>query len=172
MSGREDGSVAGSPRAAINPRVTASVRAPPFSTTTDSLRTRTQMNLSSVSAAANPFQVSRGTSTTTTRITDRDDPTTTYAKSLTASDRDLIFAATGQRVDENSQLMPALAYQIATDRRNGAFSGGQSVSIPYLQDLSATYSSGPGASASMVEQLQKAMDYLRGAGQTGVDVSA
>ncbi len=128
------------------------------------------MNINSVASTVSPFALGAATSTATSQA-NRDDGAR-YLGSLTASDRELVFQATGVRVDTDpSKPVPLLAVQIGMDRSNGAFSGGQDVSIAYLQNLSGTYSSGPAFNQAMVDQLQKAMDWLRSAGHNGVDVT-
>lgn len=89
--------------------------------------------------------------------------------SLTKSDFDLVYQATGQRIDASSQVFPMFAVQLANDRRNGTLSPQGPVSADYLANLRNEYANTPW----MVDQASRALDWVqqRG-GQSGVDVTA
>jgi len=90
---------------------------------------------------------------------------------LTPSDREIVFQATGHRVDESSKLVSMFAVSIALDRKSGYLSAGQDISSAYLQDLATTYA------AKQYEQsygaaTSKALSYLATlAPRTGIDVT-
>lgn len=79
-------------------------------------------------------------------------------KYLTASDRELVFQATGVRLTDDSKGMPIFAVQLAMERKNGGFSG-QDVSVDFLRGLAQTYSDSR-ASQSMGPQIDAALDDL------------
>lgn len=98
-------------------------------------------------------------------------PTDNLMSFLTPSDREIVFQATGYRLDEDSKLVSMFAVSIALDRKSGYLSAGQDISSVYLQDMATTYA------AKQYEQsygvaTSKALSYLATlAPRTGIDVT-
>ena len=91
---------------------------------------------------------------------------------LTPSDREIVFQATGYRVDEDSQLVSMFAVAIAQDRKTGYLSAGQDISSAYLQEMATTYSHKQ-YDQSYGVATGKALAYLATfAPRTGIDVTA
>ncbi|WP_105034453.1 hypothetical protein [Cryobacterium aureum] len=91
---------------------------------------------------------------------------------LTASDREIVYQATGRRVDDSSSIVSMFAVEIALDRQSGYLSAGQEVSPAYLQ-LMATKYAGDEYSQSFGVAIGNALSYLAGqAPRTGIDVTA
>jgi hypothetical protein len=84
-------------------------------------------------------------------------------QALTASDRDLLEKATGQKITPGG-FMPPIANFIAEDRRNGVLTAGQAIDSGYLTKLAERFTNlgagGGGSSPLSVEILQRASDYL------------
>ena len=95
---------------------------------------------------------------------------------LTASDRELIAAATGQEVppgtDARETPVPLFAIQIAMDRRSGRLSHGQDVSALYLTTRATEYDAArTGINPFSGPELDAALEYLAGRSQRGVDIN-
>jgi len=91
---------------------------------------------------------------------------------LTPSDREIVFQATGHRVDEDSQLVSMFAVAIAQDRKNGYLSAGQDVSAAYLKEMATTYANKQ-YDQSYGAATSKALAYLATLTPlTGIDVTA
>jgi hypothetical protein len=86
-------------------------------------------------------------------------PADNLMSALTTSDREVVYRATGRRVDENSKLVPMFAVQIALDRKSGYLSTGQDVSSAYLQAMATTYA-GKENEQSFGAAIDKALSYL------------
>lgn len=100
-----------------------------------------------------------------------DPPTDNLMSALTPSDREIVYQATGHRVDENSKLVPMFAVQIALDRKSGYLSAGQDVSSAYLQAMATTYA-GKEHEQSFGVAIGNALSYLATqTPQTGIDVT-
>jgi hypothetical protein len=94
---------------------------------------------------------------------------------LTGADRDLIFAATGQRVgpgfDPARDAPSSFAAALAGERASGHLAPGQPVTAVYLKDLHRRYQRGPGPNP-VAAHLDKALAHLTTTGARRVDVSA
>ena len=83
---------------------------------------------------------------------------TNYLALLTPADQELVFQATGQRVDAKSTLAPMLAFTIGIDRANGGLAG-KEVDEAYLQQLKTLYNGTP-EGRHWLPTLDRALDYL------------
>jgi hypothetical protein len=94
---------------------------------------------------------------------------------LTGPDRDLIFAATGQRVgpgfDPGRDAPNGFATALAAERASGRLAPGQPVTAVYLKDLNRRCQRAPGPNP-VAAHLDKALDHLARTGARRVDVSA
>lgn len=90
---------------------------------------------------------------------------------LTATDLEVIYQATGERIDENSKLIPLMAFDVASDRENGRLEAGQPIDIAYLTELLDRYERSN--VEDQADQARRAIEYLaqRG-GAPGVDLNA
>lgn len=88
---------------------------------------------------------------------------------LSRSDVELVYQATGKRVDASSELVPMFAVQLANDRRYGNLPAQGPVPAAYLTNLITRYADSPW----MVDQASRALEWVqqRG-GLSGVDVTA
>lgn len=95
-----------------------------------------------------------------------------YLASLTATDLEVVYQATGVRLDESSKTFPLLAADIGLARQTGELPAGKSIDVDYLARMLEKYS-GPEWADSLGTQLRTAIDYLeqRG-GQPGVNLMA
>jgi len=84
-----------------------------------------------------------------------------YVAELSTSDRELVFQATGRRVDENSAIVPMFAVEIALDRKSGQLQPGEEISATYLNQMAAKYS-GDEYKPSFGVAIGRALDYLAG----------
>jgi hypothetical protein len=95
--------------------------------------------------------------------------------SLTGSDRELIFQATGQRIDKDfdgtQQTAPMFAFDLANARTNGTLKQGQDVTISYLKTESHRYDKQGGVNP-IAPYLDKAIDFLKKRGGPSVDLNA
>ncbi len=82
---------------------------------------------------------------------------------LTATDLEVVYQATGVRLDENSKTFPLFAVEIATDRQSGALPAGQNISTDYLTEMLRTHT-GQVDEGWLVPQIERALDYLAGRG--------
>jgi hypothetical protein len=94
---------------------------------------------------------------------------------LTASDRELIFQTTGQRVtpgfDPAKDKPTSFATALATERAAGHLAPGQPVTAVYLKDLHHRYQRAS-APSPVGPYLDKALAYLARSGPRRIDVSA
>jgi hypothetical protein len=98
------------------------------------------------------------------------------AACLSERDRELIFQATGQRIEAgqpNTGWINSLAAAIAADRAAGRLAPGQEVTAPYLKDLSRRYDQAAPGRNPVAGYLEPALRYLsrRGDGNR-LDVTA
>lgn len=90
---------------------------------------------------------------------------------LTASDREIVYQATGRRVDENSKLVSIFAVEIALDRQSGYLSAGEDISPAYLQQMATKYA-GEEYAQSFGVAIGNALSYLAGqTARTSLDVT-
>jgi len=101
-----------------------------------------------------------------------EEPTTyNLMSALTASDREIVYQATGRRVDENSKLVSMFAVEIALDRQSGYLSAGKDISPAYLQQMATKYA-GEEYAPSFGVAIGNALSYLAGqTTRTGIDVT-
>jgi hypothetical protein len=96
-------------------------------------------------------------------------------EALTASDRELIFQATGQRLgadfDATKEKPTSFATALATERAVGHLAPGQPVTGFYLKDLHHRYQRAS-APSPIGPYLDKALAYLERSGPRRIDVSA
>ena len=91
---------------------------------------------------------------------------------LTASDREIVYQATGRRVDESSNIVSIFAVEIGLDRQSGYLSAGQEISPAYLHLMAEKYA-GDEYSQSFGVAIGNALSYLaEQAPRTGIDVTA
>jgi hypothetical protein len=94
---------------------------------------------------------------------------------LTATDRELIFQVTGQRVragfDPEQERPTPFAAAIAADRAAGRLSPGQEVTAVYLKDLHHRYEAADTVSP-VAGHLDQAISYLARSGARRIDVTA
>jgi hypothetical protein len=94
---------------------------------------------------------------------------------LTTADRQLIFHATGQRVepgfDPAREGTTGFAAALAAERAAGRLRPGQEATAVYLKDLNQRYERA-GAGNPIGGYLDKAVDYLARSGARRIDVSA
>lgn len=94
---------------------------------------------------------------------------------LTATDRELIFQVTGQRIPpgmDPAQDQPTpFAAGIAADRASGRLLPSQQVTAVYLKDLDHRYQQAGGTSP-VAEYLDQAVTYLARTGARRIDVTA
>ncbi len=91
---------------------------------------------------------------------------------LTASDREVVYQATGRRVNDSSKIVSMFAVEIALDRQSGYLLAGQEISPAYLQLLATKYA-GDEYSQSFGVAIDNALSYLTGqAPQAALDVTA
>jgi hypothetical protein len=125
----------------------------------------------SLSVNSTPSTAGLTLSRTSAPRPDEGPPADNFMSALTASDRDVVYQATGRRVDENSTLVPMFAVEIALDRKSGNLSTGQEVSSAYLRAMATTYA-GKEHEQSFGVAISKALSYLAAqAPRTGVDVT-
>lgn len=95
-----------------------------------------------------------------------------YLANLTVTDLEIVYQATGVRMDENSKTYPLFAVTIAMDRESGALSAGQNLSTDYLTEMLRMHT-GQVDADWLLPQIERALDYLAGrGGAPGVDVLA
>lgn len=88
---------------------------------------------------------------------------------LSKSDFELVYQATGQRIDASSEIVPLFAIQLAMDRQSGGLPPQGPVPASYLSGLLSRYSDAPW----MVEQASRALAWVEQRGGTsGVDLQA
>ena len=96
-------------------------------------------------------------------------------EALTASDRELIFQVTGQRVgpgfDPAKEKPTSFVTTLAAERANGRLAPGQPVTTVYLKDLHHRYQRA-NAPSPVGPYLDKALAYLAQSGPRRIDVSA
>jgi hypothetical protein len=90
---------------------------------------------------------------------------------LTGADRELIFRATGQRVDPSRESPTGFATALAAERASGRLALGQPVTAVYLKDLNRRFTRAGGANP-VEPYLEKALDYLSQTGPRRIDVTA
>ena len=90
---------------------------------------------------------------------------------LTATDRELIFQVTGQRIQPGMDQPTPFAAGIAADRTSGRLLPGQEVTAVYLKDLDHRYQQAGGTSP-VAEYLDQAVTYLARTGARRIDVTA
>lgn len=94
---------------------------------------------------------------------------------LTEADRDLILAATGQRIrpgfDPARESPSAFAAGIVAGRASGLLAPGQEVTGVYLKDLDRRYERAGGPNP-IAPYLDKAVAFLARAGRRRIDVTA
>ena len=99
-------------------------------------------------------------------------PTDNLMSFLTPSDREIVFQATGYRLDEDSKLVSMFAVAIALDRKSGYLSAGQDISSAYLNEMASTYAD-KRYDQSYGAATGKALAYLATlTPRTGIDVTA
>jgi hypothetical protein len=98
-------------------------------------------------------------------------PESTNFDHLTGADRELIFRATGQRVDPARESPSAFATALAAERASGRLALGQPVTAVYLKDLNRRFNRAGGANP-VEPYLDKALDYLSRSGPRRIDVTA
>ena len=139
------------------------------------------MNVSGPSAFTPVWGAGATSSTATSRISRVDDGEhiNIYAK-LTASDRELIYQATGWRMPDGfgenpgqDGLHPQMAGMLALDRHAGRLGPGQDVTAAYIKDMAQQYqrASLDGSNPYRGEEWDKALAYLESKGRR-TDVSA
>lgn len=118
--------------------------------------------------AATTF-VPPGTNTEATAKTRQSHVADPEMQYLSQSDFDLVFQATGRRIDASSEIVPMFAVQLANDRHYGDLPPQGPVPADYLAGLISRYSDSPW----MVEQATRALEWVeqRG-GRSGVDLNA
>lgn len=90
-------------------------------------------------------------------------------KYLSKSDLELVYQATGQRIDASSELVPMFAIQLANDRQYGNLPPQGPISSDYLTELISKYRD----QQWMVDQATRALDWVNQRGGTsGVDLTA
>ena len=95
-----------------------------------------------------------------------------YLANLTATDLEVIYQATGVRMDEESKTFPLFAVEVAMDRESGALPAGQNIDTDYLTEMLRKHT-GQADGDWILPQIQKGLDYLAGRdGQPGVNVMA
>lgn len=96
--------------------------------------------------------------------------------SLTGPDRELIYQATGQRIepgfDSSKSSTTIFAALIAAARSHGQLAPGQEVSAGYLTNLSRQYDQTDPANNPIAPFLDKALAYLNTRGGPRLDVTA
>lgn len=97
---------------------------------------------------------------------------------LTDADRELIFQATGRRVEpgfdpRKGGLTSIFAHQVATDRRLGVLAPGQDISAAYLRDGALRYEAAKtGFNPFSGPIMDKALAYVAAHSGGHVDVGA
>ncbi|KUL28902.1 hypothetical protein [Actinoplanes awajinensis] len=97
------------------------------------------------------------------------------ADALSDRDRELIYQATGQRIDpgqRSSGWINSLAGAIAADRTAGRLAPGQEVTPAYLKDLSRRYDQATPGRNPVAGYLEPALRYLSQRGDGRLDVTA
>ena len=93
-----------------------------------------------------------------------------YIAALSASDKELVFQATGQRVGEHSDIVPLFAVEIGLDRMSGRLPQGGEITPSYLRDMASKYESSENT-ASFGAAISNALKYLTTqAAKSGLDV--
>lgn len=110
-----------------------------------------------------------GLSTSASARADKATPANPELQHLSQADFELIYQATGQRIDASSEIVPMFAVQLANDRRYGDLPAQGPVPADYLARLISRYDDSPW----MVEQAARALSWVeqRG-GRSGIDLSA
>jgi hypothetical protein len=94
---------------------------------------------------------------------------------LTAADRELIFQATGQRLDTGfdpeEESAPAFAVVLAAARATGQLAPGQEATSVFLKDLDQRYARAGGTNP-VAGHLDQALAYLSRSGGRRIDVTA
>lgn len=127
------------------------------------------MTIGGASSAASMWTASRPSGAAA--ATDEAKPNR-YMASLTAADRELVFQATGTKVDESSHLVPMFAVAIGVERQAGGLAG-REVDVSFLQGMRDAYS-GSAEGKNWIPTLDRALSYLRTnqSGSGHIDVRA